>query len=109
MEIKKLDKLAKEKAPMPEGLPMHEQCYYIASRGLYEQYETKVITLEQAKREKQEIIKAYEMGKDQWQLFIGIHEIADQLKQLQKDGFNTALEMEILESIECFLNQKSRH
>ena len=103
MEIKQLDKLAKEKAPMPSGLPMHEQCYYIASRGLYEQYERKVITLEEAKREKQEVIKAYQIEKGQWQLFLGLHEIAEQLKRLQKDGFNTALEMEILESIEKLL------
>ena len=103
MEIKQLDKLAKEKAPMPQGLPMYEQCYYIASRGLYEQYERKVISLEEAKREKQEVIKAYQIEKDQWQLFIGIHEIADKLKMLKQDKFNTVLEMEVLELIERFL------
>ncbi|MBP3886154.1 MAG: hypothetical protein J6F30_00660 [Cellulosilyticum sp.] len=103
MEIKQLDKLAKEKAPMPSGLPMYAQCYYIASRGLYEQYEKKIISLEQAKKEKQEVIAAYELGKDQWQLFVGVHEVADKLKQLQQDGFNTALELEVLELIEKLL------
>lgn len=103
MEIKQLDKLAKEKAPMPSGLPMHEQCYYIASRGLYEQYEKQIISLEEAKREKQEVINAYQLGKDQWQLFVGMHEVADKLKQLKQDGFNTALEIEVLELIEKIL------
>lgn len=103
VEIKQLDKLAKEKAPMPNGLPMHEQCYYIASRGLYAQYEQKVITLEEAKREKKEVINEFNIGKGQWQLFMGMHEIADLLKQLQKDGFNTALELEILDRIDKIL------
>lgn len=103
MEIKQLDKLAKEKAPMPSGLPMHEQCYYIASRGLYAQYDQKVITLEQAKREKKEVIKQFNVGKGQWQLFLGLHEIVDKLKALHEEGFNTALELEILELVEQML------
>lgn len=103
MDVKQLDKLAKEKAPMPNGLPMYEQCYYIASRGLYEQYDKKVITLEEAKREKKEVLKAYEVEKAQWQLFLGMHEIADKLKQLKEDGFNTHLELEVLDLIERFL------
>ncbi|MBQ1274855.1 MAG: hypothetical protein U0L26_14625 [Cellulosilyticum sp.] len=103
MEIKQLDKLAKEKAPMPNGLPMHEQCYYIASRGLYDQYEKKIITLEEAKKEKQEVIKTYELGKDQWQLFLGMHEIAEKLKKLREDQFNTGIEFEVLELIDRFL------
>lgn len=103
MEIKQLDKLAKEKAPMPNGLPMHEQCYYIASRGLYEQYEKKVITLEEAKREKQEVVRTYQLAKEQWQLFVGIHDIADKLKELKQDPFNTGLELEVLELIDNLL------
>ena len=103
MNIKQLDKLAKEKAPMPSGLPMHKQCYYIASRGLYEQYENQTITLEEAKKEKEEVIKQYEVGKYQWELFMGMHEIEAKLSQLKKDGFNSALEFEILELLEKLL------
>lgn len=103
MEIKQLDKLAKEKVPMPSGLPMHEQCYYIASRGLYAQYDDKIISLEQAKREKKEVIEQFNVGKGQWQLFLGLHEIGDKLKVLHEEGFNTALELEILELIDQLL------
>lgn len=103
MEIKQLDKLAKEKAPMPSGLPLHEQCYYIASRGLYAQYDQKIITLEEAKREKQHVIEQFNLEKGQWELFVGIHEVADKLKRLQKDPFNTALELEVLELIDQLL------
>lgn len=103
MNIKQLDKLAKERAPMPSGLPMHEQCYYIASRGLYEQYANQTITLENAKKEKKEVIKQYEEGKYQWELFMGMHEIEEKLSQLRKDGFNSVLEFEILELLEKLL------
>lgn len=103
MNIKQLDKLAKDGAPMPSGLPMHEQCYYIASRGLYEQYANQTITLEKAKKEKKEVIKQYEEGKYQWELFMGMHEIEEKLSQLKKEGFNSALEFEILELLEKLL------
>lgn len=103
MNIKQLDKLAKEKAPMPNGLALHEQCYYIASRGLYEQYASQVITLEEAKREKEEVIRQYEAGKYQWELFMGLHEIEAKLSALKKDHFNTALELEVLELLEKLL------
>ena len=88
---------------MPSGLPMHEQCYYIASRGLYEQYANQTITLEKAKKEKKEVIKQYEEGKYQWELFMGMHEIEEKLSQLKKDGFNSVLEFEILELLEKLL------
>ena len=103
MNIKQLDKLAKEKAPMPNGLPMYKQCYYIASRGLYEQYENKTITLAEAKKEKEEVIKQYEAGKYQWELFMGMYEIEEKLSQLKQEGFNSALEFEILELLEKLL------
>lgn len=103
MNIRQLDKLAKEKAPMPNGLALHEQCYYIASRGLYNQYAEKLITLEEAKREKEEVIKQYEIGQYQWELFMGIHEIEAKLSGLKKDPFNTGLEIEIQELLEKLL------
>lgn len=103
MNIKQLDKLAREKAPMPDGLPMHEQCYYIASRGLYEQYANQTITLAEAKKEKKEVIKQYEAGKYQWELFIGMHEIEEKLCKLKEEGFDSVLEFEILELLEKLL------
>ena len=56
-----------------------------------------------AKKEKQEVIKTYELGKDQWQLFLGMHEIAEKLKKLREDQFNTGIEFEVLELIDRFL------
>lgn len=105
MDVKELDRLAKENKPMPERLAMYEQCYYIASRGLYRQYDAKHITLEQAKAEKRHVVEQYQEGKMQWELFINLYEIQDKLQALKKQGFNTALEMEILELIDKTLEK----
>ena len=99
MEIKELDRLAKENAPMPSGLAIHEQCYYISSRGLYQQYAAKAISLSQAKLEKKQVIEQYQNSERQWQLFIGLFELQNKLKQLKKEEFNSVLEFEILEQI----------
>lgn len=105
MDVKELDRLAKENKPMPERLAMYEQCYYIASRGLYRQYDAGDITLEQAKVEKGHVMKQYQEGKQQWELFISLYEIQDKLQTLKKQGFNTALEMELLELVDKILGK----
>ncbi len=99
MNIKELDLKAKHNEPMPQGLAMYEQCYYITSRSLYQQYATGQISLSQAKEEKAQAIKLYEEGKGQYELFMGLFEIEDKLKQLKADGFNSVLEFEILDLI----------
>ncbi len=103
MDIKELDRLAKENAPMPNGLAMHEQCYYISSRGLYQQYAAKAISLSQAKLEKKQVIEQYQKGQEQWQLFIGLFEVQNKLQQLKEEEFNSVLEFEILECINQLL------
>lgn len=103
MDIKELDRLAKDNGAMPECLAMYEQCYYIAARGLYRQYDAGYITLEQAKSEKADVVKQYQEGKKQWELFMGLYEVQDKLQRLKEQGFNTALEIETLELIEKLL------
>lgn len=103
MDIKQLDKLAKDNAPMPQGIPMHAQCYFISARGLYQQYSMKVINLETAKKEKEAIKKQYELGQAQWELFLKLPEIEDKLRSLKEDPFNTALELEIHDLLQGFL------
>lgn len=100
---KELDRLAKENAPMPEGLPLYKQAYYIASRGLYHQYEKGEITLQQARSEKKQVIKNYEAGEAEWDCIIQLHDLWYQLKQLQEQGFDSVLEFEIMAKIEKLL------
>ena len=103
MTMKALDKMAKEGKPMPNGLAMYEQCYYIISRGLYEQYAAGMISLEEARREKKQAVKSYEEGAYQWKLFSSLYTVEEKLKALRNDGFNTALEIEILELLNDIL------
>ena len=44
MDIKELDHLASQNNKMPSLLPIHEQSYYIAVRGSYQQFNAGMIT-----------------------------------------------------------------
>lgn len=96
MEIKELDKMAKQGLELPANLKGYEQAYYIASRGLYQQYEKKEITLEQARQEKEKVTKLYHEGLCEFEYFMQLHQVWDKLKQLKKEGFNSVVEFEIL-------------
>lgn len=100
MDIKELDRKAKINEPLPRCLAGYEQAYYLASRTLYKQYEAKLITLDQARREKELIIEQYQEGKKEHELFTSLFEIEDKLKKLKEQGFNTVLEWEILKILE---------
>lgn len=103
MNLKELDKMAKQGLEMPSSLNIYEQAYYIASRGLYQQYAKGEITLTQARVEKEQVIKAYEEGQSEMEYFMQLHQVWDKLKQLKEEGFDTVLEMEILEVLDRIL------
>ncbi|MBU3810941.1 MAG: hypothetical protein H9893_04730 [Candidatus Niameybacter stercoravium] len=103
MNLKELDKIAKQELEMPSSLNIYEQAYYIASRGLYQQYAKGEITLAQARAEKEQVIKAYEEGQSEMEYFMQLHQVWDKLKQLKEEGFDTVLEMEILEVLDRIL------
>ena len=99
MSIKELDKLAKMNEPMPKLLEYYEEAYYIASRYLYRQFDAKTITIEQAKEEKERIIKAYKDQKEAWAYMLNLYNIKNALTQLKEQGFNSVLEWQVLEEI----------
>lgn len=103
MDIKQLDQRAKKQETMPDGLKAYEQAYYIASRGLYGQYEQGQITLAEARKEKALVVKAYQEGTQEFEYFLQLHKVREQLVQLKKEGFDTVLEFEILETLEKLL------
>ncbi|MEG0501345.1 MAG: hypothetical protein RR525_03835 [Cellulosilyticaceae bacterium] len=103
MNIKKLDQLAKQGSELPSSLNIYEQAYYIASRGLYQQYTKGEITLEQARTEKTQVIKSYNEGQQEMEYFMQLHQVWDKLKQLKEEGFDTILELEILEVLDRIL------
>ncbi|MGL4736906.1 MAG: hypothetical protein ACRCW2_05570 [Cellulosilyticaceae bacterium] len=103
MDIKQLDKLAKKQEEMPQGLKGYEQAYYIASRVLYGQYAQGLITIGQARKEKEQVVKVYEEGEREFAYFLKLHEVREQLVRLRQEGFDTMLEFEILETLERLL------
>lgn len=106
MEIRELDKLAKNGGQMPQGLAAYEQAYYQASRYLYQQFFDDKLNLLECRQEKQKIIEAYNLGKAQYEFFISLTNIEDKLKSLKEQGFNTVLEWELLDEITEALNHK---
>ncbi|MGL6173184.1 MAG: hypothetical protein ACRC1P_01045 [Cellulosilyticaceae bacterium] len=103
MNIKELDKLAKKRLEMPSSLNIYEQAYYIAARGLYQQYDKGEITLEQARAEKEQIMKAYQKGEQEAEYFKQLHQVWGKLNQLKEEKFNTVIELEVLEILENIL------
>lgn len=103
MDMKQLDRVAKASEELPQGLASYKQNYFIASRGLYKQYERGEVDLERARLEKAELMEAYKEGEWEWNYFLKLHEIMDKLQQLAKEGFNSVVEFEILELIEKLL------
>lgn len=100
MDIKVLDRLAKTNEPMPKLLEYYEEMYFLAARCLYRQFDIKAITLEQAKQEKERIVKAYKDQKEVWEFMMSLYDIKKSLSELKEQGFNSVLEWEVLEQIE---------
>ena len=64
MDIKQLDRIAKDNLKVGNRLNLKDQVYYIATRGLYSQHKHGEIELEQAKAEK-EILKNWHEQREQ--------------------------------------------
>lgn len=97
MDLKELDRQAKQGLVMPNGLKGYEQAYYIASRGLYRQYKEGKISLDEARKEKEQVLQMYKQCQEEWFYVMKLHHIESKLRLLQAEGFNTVLELEILE------------
>lgn len=98
MDIKRLDKIAKENLPVEKGLNINDQLYYIAVRGLYSQYKNGEIDIEQTKEEKEVLTKWYEEG----------HEFAKQTVYLNKDKVVEAVILELGRYISCGMTNADR-
>ena len=85
MELKELDSRAQKNEPMPMYLPLHEQAYYIAVRGLYQQFADKKITKEQAMKEKELVLEECLKLGESFGLLLELLPIRDSLKELAKN------------------------
>jgi len=91
MDIKILDKIAKENLPVEKELNINDQFYYIAIRGLYSQYKNGEINLDQTKSEKAILTKWHKEG----------HEFAKQFIYLNRDKVAEAVILELGRYISC--------
>ena len=98
MDIKRLDKIAKENLPVEKELNINDQFYYIAIRGLYSQYKNGEINLEQTKSEKAILTKWHKGG----------HEFAKQIVYLNKDKVVEAVILELGRYISCGMTNADR-
>ncbi|QEH69304.1 hypothetical protein QTL86_06635 [Cellulosilyticum sp. ST5] len=98
MDIKRLDRVAKDNLPVDKELNINDQLYYIAVRGLYSQYKNGEINLDQTKAEKGMLTKWYEEG----------HEFAKQTVYLNKDKVVEAAILELGRYISCGITNKDR-
>lgn len=97
--LKYLDGLARENNSMPV-LNWHEQAYFISSRGLYQQFDDKKITVDQARKEKAAVIRAYEENEVVQEFVLRAYALREKLKRLREEEFNSVLEAEIMRDID---------
>lgn len=62
MTREEIEKEAMRGNAMPKGLSLYQQQYYMCMRLLYRMYRSKAISRDEAKREKAELITAYDVG-----------------------------------------------
>ena len=101
MDIKQLDRIAKENLPVGKKLNVKDQVYYIATRGLYSQHKHGEIELEQAKVEK-EMLKNWHEQSEQ-----SIEPIK-QIAYLNKNKLVEAVTLELGRYISCATTNADR-
>ena len=101
MDIKGLDRIAKENISVGNKLNIKDQVYYIATRGLYSQHKQGEIELEQAKAEK-EMLKNWHEQSEQ-----SIEPIK-QIAYLNKNKLVEAVTLELGRYISCATTNADR-
>ncbi len=100
MDIKGLDKMAKENITVGSKLNIKDQIYYVGVRGLYSQYRNGEIKVEQAKEEKEMLVKWYEENKPK--------EPIKQIVYLNKEKVVEAVILELGRYISCGMTNADR-
>lgn len=101
MDIKGLDKMAKENITAGSKLNINDQIYYIAVRGLYSQYRNGELKVEQAQKEKEMLVNWYEENKQP-------PEPIKQTIYLNKDKVVEAVILELGRYISCSTTNENR-
>ena len=101
MDIKRLDRIAKENISVGNKLNIKDQVYYIATRGLYSQHKHGEIKLEQAKAEKEMLKNWHEQSEQP-------SEPIKQIVYLNKEKLVQAVILELGRYISCGMTNADR-
>ena len=70
MTVKEIERAALRGDELPDGFNGPEQCMYLSFRQLYRDFKNDVINHDQAVREKQRILKAYDNFKQSHDMYV---------------------------------------
>lgn len=88
--ITELETKARQNEPLPPNLTSPEKLLFLSLRILYREYKNKTISVEQAKREKLDIINSFEVDMVQYKSGQATHKrlvlATDLLKRIETDG-----------------------
>jgi len=80
MSLEELERLALDCEMLPPSLPLEQQLLFLELRLLYRQYHSGIITKEQGRQEKQELIRSYRKTTEQIE--------SDELLKLSREYLN---------------------
>lgn len=90
MMFRELERAALKGLDMPKNLWQFEQLCFLSLRCLYREFKSGVITKNQARAEKQDIIKAYEIGELHHRVDMQTqqmwHDLSEYLRMINFDG-----------------------
>lgn len=97
MTADEIDIAAKKNIELPEDAALSERMLYSALSLLYREYRERILTAEQAKKEKQKLYQAYELNAQKERIWAEhnrrIIEISRTLIRAEKDGCPICKEM----------------
>jgi hypothetical protein len=102
-----INNLAFKAEEMPDGLTSPEQGLFLKLRYMYLLYKDRQITVEQGKREKSKIIKAYESDLFNYNCGMETANMRNRLSTLLSEAYKTGCPM-CRKIVECFDNLKAR-
>lgn len=93
MSVKELEKLAASGSEMPQGLNAPEQLLFLSLRHLYAVYRSGKVDKNTAKKEKTQIIKAFEINSLNEKCYEQTKEIQREFAKHSRDIHNSGCEM----------------
>ncbi len=99
MDIKTLDRMARNNEMLGAGVTLFERWYYVAIRGLYAQHALRQITTEQAEHDKEVVVEIFSRYTDESKMPV---------VELNKKQVTDAITLELGRYISCAMTNENR-